>query len=183
MRAGHCSKRVATTRLHAARQRDGVRRDETAWTWWTPPLRAAGCLARRYPATHRPLRVRAEQARTRVAATGQARSAGWLLVACGYPEREVQALARVQRAHRGTPVMPMRAFVLVVGCPGTRRPHGPWSLRSGTLSKGILSGGVPAGGRFRSFIWMAGHTGISPCRGNTALRVAMIARSTGSPGS
>ena len=29
----------------------------------------------------------------------------------------------------------------------------------------------------------AGHMGISPFRGKTALRVAMIARSTGSPGS
>jgi hypothetical protein len=50
-------------------------------------------------------------------------------------------------------------------------------------SRTVLPGGVPAGERSRSLIWMAAHTGISPCRGNTALRVAMIARSTGSPGS
>ena len=54
---------------------------------------------------------------------------------------------------------------------------------AGTSAGGVLAGGVPAGGRSRSLIWMAAHSGISPCRGNTALRVAMIARSTGSPGS
>jgi len=44
--------------------------------------------------------------------------------------------------------------------------------------------GLPSAGSGpgRSF-GVAGHTGISPCRGKTASRVAMIAWSTGWPGS
>jgi hypothetical protein len=64
------------------------------------------------------------------------------------------------------------------------RPRGDRAaLRWLALSKGVLLGGIPAGVRSRSLIWGTGHTGISPCRGKTALRVATIARSTGLPGS
>ena len=43
-------KGVVGAGLRAARRRDGgdgVTRDETAWTWWTPPPAIAGCLAQR----------------------------------------------------------------------------------------------------------------------------------------
>ena len=45
---GTVVKRVAAG-LRAARERDGMTRDETAWTWWTLPPAISGCLARRYP--------------------------------------------------------------------------------------------------------------------------------------
>ena len=62
------AKHVAATRFGAPRQRDGgdgVRRDETAWTWWTLRLEIAGCLAQKY---RRRTGVRAgpAQMRTRV---------------------------------------------------------------------------------------------------------------------
>ena len=44
-------KGVVGAGLRAAWQRDGgdgVTRDETAWTWWTPPLGISGCRAQRY---------------------------------------------------------------------------------------------------------------------------------------
>jgi hypothetical protein len=53
-------------------------------------------------------------------------------------------------------------------------PSGVWCLALAALA--------PAMNRLRYYC-PAGHSGISPCSGKTALRVAMIARATGSDGS
>src|SRR5436190_9092509 len=55
---GAVVRNVAATGLSAAWQRDGgdgATRDETAWTWWTPPPATAGCRAQRW--VRRPCRL------------------------------------------------------------------------------------------------------------------------------
>jgi len=75
-------------------------------------------------------------------------------------------------ANGGTGPDEVVGTVSAFGIPGTERPFLCRRFRRDELD--------PAS---TVVVPVAGHTGISPCRGNTVLRVAMIAWSTGSPGS
>jgi len=113
LRAGHCSKTCSTTGPGAARRRDGVTRDETAWTWWTLPPATSGCLARRYhrhpPVSSRPCWT-SRNARSRSGVTSARRmSARGIRL----PGARGAALARVQRRLRGHRGDDVRGRVLV----------------------------------------------------------------------
>ena len=61
---GAVAKGVAATAPRTAWQRDGLTRDETAWTWWTLPPATSGCLAQKYRKCIRSVLIRAGLAGT-----------------------------------------------------------------------------------------------------------------------
>jgi hypothetical protein len=99
LRVGHCSKGCSRSRARSAWQRDGMARDETAWTWWTLPPAISGCLAQRSASASRSLPVRAGLAGT-CGAQGQAGAASGLswhpaAKSAGHVEYQVRLAGRV----------------------------------------------------------------------------------------